>query len=135
MAVGDIVTGKLDRNVTGAGNWTDSYQPASGDEVIIFNIILEVDFPLTTTGADLDSNMTAKAFAVLFDGTDAVLIDDLAVIGSPNSLDLKRKIVTILGTPMKLPVTNSIYLRLDSSLSGGGATGNIRLWYEGIQTK
>ena len=36
---------------------------------------------------------------------------------------------------MKLPVTNSIYLRLDSSLAGGTATGNIRLWYSGIQTK
>ena len=36
---------------------------------------------------------------------------------------------------MKLPLTNSIYLRLRSSLSGGAATGNVRLWYSGIQTK
>ena len=51
MAIGDIVTGKLDRSISAVGNWTNNYQPASGVEVVIFNLILEVDFPSTTGGA------------------------------------------------------------------------------------
>ena len=135
MAVGDIVTGKLDRSVTAVGSWTNDYRPASGVEAVIFNLMLEVDFPVSSGSAELVGDEEARAEVGLFDGTDTVQLDSLSLSGLSNQADYASKIVITLGTPMKLPVTNSIYLRLDSSLAGGMATGNIRLWYSGIQTK
>ena len=135
MAVGDIVTGKLDRSVTAVGSWIDSYQPASGVEVIIFNIILEVDFPLTSGTGALAPTETVQARAILYDGTDDVFLDTFSVTGTVTQGARQHSYISSLGTPMKLPLTNSMYLQLRSSLAGGAATGNVRLWYSGIQTK
>ena len=134
MAIGDIITGRLDRSVTGTGSWVNQYRPASGVEVIILNIILEVDFPTASGTGSLDTSETAMASLGLDGGTDVVVLDTLSVTGTSGP-DHQSKIVASLGTPMKLPVTNSVHIRLDSSLTGGAATGNFRLWYTGIQTK
>ena len=135
MAVGDIVTGKLNRSVTSSGNRTNDYRPASGVEAIIFYIWLEIDFPVgSTASAALISGETARAEVGLFDGTDVIQFDSLSLEGTSNQADYASKIVIPLETPMKLPVNNSIYLRLSSSLTDN-ATGNFRLWYSGIQTK
>ena len=139
-AVGEILTASnmntyISNILDAVGSWTNDYRPASGVEVIIFNIILEVDFPSTASTLDLANGETAKANAGLFDGTDALMLDSISVAGKTNQAIYHPQIVAGFGTPMKLPVTNSIYLRLSSSLTGGQATGNIRLWYSGIQTK
>ena len=127
MAIGDIVTGKLLRSITSTGTWFNDYRPASGVGVIIFNIVLEIGF-----GSTLTTGETALAETRLRDGTNDVMLDSLTIEGAPGS---GTQVVTALGTPMKLPVTNSVYLRLFSSLQGGPAQGSIRLWYSGIQTK
>ena len=144
MAVGDVVNGRLKRSITGTGSWNDDYQPAAGVEVVIFNLILEVDFQETSGSPDLTPTETVMAEASLYDGTDAhgLVLDSVSVTGVDSQADYEVKSVAFLGTPMKLPLTNSRYLRLNSSLSGGTdplityeATGACRLWYSGIQTK
>ena len=127
MAIGDIVTGKLERSITNTGTWNDYYRPASGVEVIIFNIVLQISF-----GTTLSTGKTALAETGLREGNNVLTLDSLTINGPPGS---GSQVVTALGTPMKLPVTNSVYLRLYSSLQGASAIGSIYLWYSGIQTK
>ena len=88
-----IVTGKLDRSITGTGSWNDFYQPASGVEVLIFNIILEVDF-----GSTLGQSDTVLANASIYDGSDSVEIGVLSVSGDSGSgTHQQAQVVTALG--------------------------------------
>ena len=108
MAVGDLVNGMIKRT----NNGIDYYRPASGVEVIIMYMAVQVT---NSSSAKIQLFESASSGSILISetGSASVLTNQIAD---------------------RIPINSDIHLRFSSTV-GTGSNDYARYYYSGIQTK